>query len=202
MRQWFYVQGGQQNGPIQEPEFKAMFASGKLQADVLVWTEGLGNWTPARDIEDLVPAGMTPPPIPVARSTPPMQAPLWERSQTTTPGNKSISGFGWYLAVLKNYAVFSGRARRTEYWMFVLFNFIISFVLGFVEGLMGGPGILANIYSLAVLVPAVAGGIRRMHDTDHSGWWLLLPIVNFVFACTEGIRGDNRFGTDPKAATQ
>jgi uncharacterized membrane protein YhaH (DUF805 family) len=105
----------------------------------------------------------------------------------------------WYLEVLKKYAVFTGRARRKEYWMFFLFNFIIAFVFGFVEGLLGGPGIIGNIYLLATLIPAIAAGVRRMHDTDHSGWWLLLPIVNFIFAVTEGTRGDNRFGSDPKA---
>lgn len=107
----------------------------------------------------------------------------------------------WYLAVLKKYAVFSGRARRKEYWMFVLFNFIISFVLGFIEGLAGGPGIIVNIYGLAVLIPGIAVYVRRMHDSNHSGWWLLFPIVNLVFACTEGTRGDNRFGPDPKGGS-
>jgi hypothetical protein len=82
--------------------------------------------------------------------------------------------------------------------MFVLVNLLISFVLGFVEGMAGGPGIIANIYALAVLIPAIAVYVRRMHDSDHSGWWSLLPIVNLVFACTEGTRGDNRFGPDPK----
>jgi uncharacterized membrane protein YhaH (DUF805 family) len=105
----------------------------------------------------------------------------------------------WYLEVLKQYAVFGGRARRKEYWMFILFNVIIAFLLGFVEALFGGPGIIANIYSLAVIIPSIAVGIRRMHDTDHSGWWILLPIVNLVFAVTEGTRIDNRFGSDPKA---
>jgi len=113
----------------------------------------------------------------------------------------------WYLAVLKKYAVFSGRARRKEYWMFFLFNLIIAIVLGLVEGFLGiaaesEQSILASIYQLAILIPAIAVGVRRMHDSDHSGWWLLLPIVNLVFACTEGDRGDNRFGTDPKAGAQ
>lgn len=113
----------------------------------------------------------------------------------------------WYLAVLKKYAVLSGRARRKEYWIFFLFNLIIVVVLGLVEGLLGiGAGsdrsILASIYQLAILIPAIAVGVRRMQDTDHSGWWLLFPIVNLVFACTEGTRGDNRFGSDPKAGAQ
>lgn len=110
---------------------------------------------------------------------------------------------GWYLAVLKKYAVFSGRARRKEYWMFVLFNLVFSFLLGFTDGLLGligesGYGLLSSIYSLAVLIPSIAAGVRRMHDTDHSGWWLLFPIVNLLFAVRDGT-GPNRFGPDPKA---
>jgi uncharacterized membrane protein YhaH (DUF805 family) len=111
----------------------------------------------------------------------------------------------WYLAVLRKYAVFNGRARRKEYWMFVLFNVIIAFVLGFVLGLAGagdGGQVIINIYSLAVLIPSIAVGVRRMHDTDHSGWWILLPIVNLVFACTEGTPGPNRFGPNPKLVMQ
>lgn len=104
----------------------------------------------------------------------------------------------WYINVLKNYAVGKGRARRKEYWMFVLFNFIIVVVLGFIEGFLGGPGIIAQIYNLAVLVPSIAVGVRRMHDTDHSGWFLLIPIYNLILAVREGQRGDNRFGFDPK----
>ena len=113
----------------------------------------------------------------------------------------------WYLEVLKKYAVFSGRARRKEYWMFFLFNIIIAAVLGFIEGLIGtnasqnGQSILGTIYQLAILIPSIAVGVRRMHDTDHSGWWLLFPIVNLVFALTEGTKGDNKFGADPKAVS-
>jgi len=114
----------------------------------------------------------------------------------------------WYLEVLKKYAVFSGRARRKEYWMFVLFNMIIVFVLSFIEGMIGttssrnGQSILTNIYQLAVMIPSIAVGIRRMHDTDHSGWWLLFPIVNLIFAVSEGTHGDNKYGSDPKAISQ
>jgi uncharacterized membrane protein YhaH (DUF805 family) len=114
----------------------------------------------------------------------------------------------WYLEVMKKYAVFSGRARRKEYWMFVLFNMIIVFVLSFIEGMIGttssrnGQSILTNIYQLAVMIPSIAVGIRRMHDTDHSGWWLLFPIVNIIFAVSEGTHGDNKYGSDPKAISQ
>jgi len=110
----------------------------------------------------------------------------------------------WYLGSLKKYAVFSGRARRKEYWMFVLFNFIAAFIIGLIAGALGlsndsGGNILSSLYSLAILLPGLGLAIRRMHDTDHSGWWLLVPIVNVVFTLVEGTKGDNKFGPDPKA---
>ena len=104
----------------------------------------------------------------------------------------------YYLKVLQNYATFSGRARRSEYWFFVLFNLIISFVFGFVCGLMQVPQ-LAIIYTLAVLIPSIAVAVRRMHDVGKSGWFLLIPIYNLILACTEGVKGDNEYGADPKA---
>jgi len=104
----------------------------------------------------------------------------------------------WYITVLKNYAVFGGRARRKEYWMFILFNIIISFVIGFIEGLAGGTGTIEFIYALAVFIPSIAVGVRRMHDSDRSGWWLLLPIVNIVFLCFDSQSENNRFGDNPK----
>lgn len=113
----------------------------------------------------------------------------------------------WYLAVLKKYAVFGGRSRRKEYWVFFLFNVIIAFVLGFIDGASGlvgesGWGPFGGIYTLAALIPGIAVAVRRMHDTDHSGWWVLVPIANLLILLDEGTRGDNRFGPDPKAISQ
>ena len=104
----------------------------------------------------------------------------------------------YYLKVLQNYATFSGRARRSEYWYFVLFNFIISIVVGLIEGAMGTEA-LGVIYSLAVLIPSLAVAVRRMHDVGKSGWFLLIPIYNLILACTDGDKGDNKYGPDPKA---
>lgn len=106
--------------------------------------------------------------------------------------------------VIENYANFEGRARRKEYWMFILVNSIISVVLGFVDGIAGltfGPGktgILGLIYSLAVLVPSFAAGVRRMHDVGKSGWYVLIPFYNIILACAEGDKGTNQYGADPK----
>lgn len=111
----------------------------------------------------------------------------------------------WYLEVLKKYAVFSGRARRKEYWMFFLYNLIIAFALGFIEGIAdinpkSDDSILASIYQLAIFIPSIAVGVRRMHDVGKSGWFLLIPIYNLILACTEGTQGDNEYGADPKVS--
>jgi uncharacterized membrane protein YhaH (DUF805 family) len=104
----------------------------------------------------------------------------------------------WYLKVLKQYADFNGRARRKEYWMFALFNFLISFVIGFIGGIMEFT-LLGTIYSLAVFIPSIAVAVRRMHDVGKSGWFILIPIYNLILACTNGESGENKYGTDPKA---
>jgi uncharacterized membrane protein YhaH (DUF805 family) len=119
----------------------------------------------------------------------------------------------WYTDVIKKYVVFSGRARRKEFWMFVLFNVIISIVLGLIDKLIGtdygknGGGVLSTIYSLAVLLPSLGVAWRRLHDTNRSGWWILIGlipcvgwIILIVFYAMEGTPGDNQYGPDPKAA--
>ena len=108
----------------------------------------------------------------------------------------------WYLKALKNYAVFSGRASRTEYWMFCLFNILFAILVGFIGALLGSvtktdQTVLGNIYNLALLIPNIAVGCRRIHDTDRSGWWIIVPIVNLIFLIGEGTKGDNKFGPDP-----
>lgn len=119
----------------------------------------------------------------------------------------------WYVEVLKKYATFSGRARRTEYWMFVLVNLLVSIALGVGDAVLGtatddGTGILGSIYALGVLLPSIAVGVRRLHDMNKSGWWMLLaivPLVNvvlLVFFVQQGTVGPNRYGPDPKTSLQ
>jgi uncharacterized membrane protein YhaH (DUF805 family) len=111
----------------------------------------------------------------------------------------------WYTDVLKKYTEFSGRARRQEYWMFFLFNFIISIVISIIDAVLG-LGFLGLIYMLAVLLPSIAVAIRRLHDTDRSGWWFLIgfvPLIGgiwlLVLLVLEGTSGENQYGADPKA---
>ncbi len=102
----------------------------------------------------------------------------------------------WYLTVLKKYAIFSGRASRSEYWYFVLFNIIILLVLQFI-GMSMHSLFLYWIYYLAVLIPSLAVAVRRMHDVNKSGWFILIPIYNLILACTAGTNGPNQYGSDP-----
>lgn len=117
----------------------------------------------------------------------------------------------WYLSVLRQYAVFKGRARRKEYWFFNLFNVIVSLTLTVVDYQTGslypelGIGLLSGIYSLAVLIPSLAVTVRRLHDTDRSGWWILIglipvigAIVLLVFMLLDSKPGDNQYGPNPK----
>ena len=97
----------------------------------------------------------------------------------------------YYIEAIKKYAVFNGRSSRKEYWMFVLFNFIISFGLTLIDS---NNTILSDIYNLAVLIPSIAIGVRRMHDVGKSGWFLLIPIYNFILTLTKGTEGDNKYG--------
>ncbi|NAW67157.1 DUF805 domain-containing protein [Photobacterium halotolerans] len=117
----------------------------------------------------------------------------------------------WYLYALRKYAVFSGRAQRQEYWYFFLINLVITLALGIADNLLNTPGtgegagLLGGVYSLAVLIPSVAVGVRRLHDIGKSGWWMLLsliPVLGFVillfFFAREGQPGPNEYGNNPK----
>ena len=129
----------------------------------------------------------------------------------------------WMLMPFRRYAEFSGRSRRMEYWMFRLFEFVAFIILMFFTGLVsaatgsaagenagsvvGGIGALVLIlFLLGSIVPGVAVTVRRLHDTNRSGWMLLIgiipligPIMLLIFLFSEGTRGPNDYGNDPKA---
>ena len=117
----------------------------------------------------------------------------------------------WYFEVLRKYAVFSGRARRKEYWYFALFNFLATMLLVGVEVALGmsdlesGYGPLTGLYSLAIIIPSIAVSVRRLHDTGRSGWWFLVALVPFigaivllVFTLLDSDPGTNEYGPNPK----
>ena len=114
----------------------------------------------------------------------------------------------YFLDVITNhFADFNGRARRKEYWMFFLCNFVVSLVLGIVMGLISetAANVVNILYSLVLLLPGLSIGVRRLHDTGKSGWSLLLalipivgPIILLVFFCTDSQPGSNEYGPNPK----
>lgn len=128
----------------------------------------------------------------------------------------------WMLMPLRRYAEFSGRSRRKEYWMFALLLLIVGVALALVTGgfssmmdpssaggdaSMGAGSMILGLFYLAILIPSLAVQVRRFHDQDKSGWFVLLNFIPFVgglivfiFMCLDGTRGDNRFGPDPKMA--
>jgi uncharacterized membrane protein YhaH (DUF805 family) len=103
----------------------------------------------------------------------------------------------YYLNVWKNFANFSGRARRSEYWYFVLFNTIIAIIIGQISILIEFPYLII-IYYLAIILPSLAVAVRRMHDVGKSGWYFLIPFYNFILAVTEGQNETNEYGENPK----
>lgn len=120
----------------------------------------------------------------------------------------------WYLKVLKQYADFSGRARRKEYWMFVLFNMIFAIVAMILDNILGiaiegvGYGPLYGLYGLAVLIPGLAVAVRRLHDVGKSGWMILISLIPLigviwllVLMVTESTPGENQYGQNPKEVT-
>ncbi len=111
----------------------------------------------------------------------------------------------WYLKVFRQYADFSGRARRTEYWMFALFNIIIGSILLAIDLGLGTYGALYSIYGLVVLIPGLAVAVRRLHDVGKSGWFLLvglIPIIGaiwlLILMVTDSQIGSNKWGENPK----
>jgi uncharacterized membrane protein YhaH (DUF805 family) len=110
----------------------------------------------------------------------------------------------WFIAVFKKYAVFTGRARRSEYWYFTLFFILVFVALIFVDVFTGmydvesGRGLTSTIFTVVSIVPSIAVGVRRMHDINKSGWYLLIPIYSLILCCTDGDKGPNEYGPDPK----
>ncbi|MGL1930460.1 MAG: DUF805 domain-containing protein [Desulfotalea sp.] len=110
-----------------------------------------------------------------------------------------------YIKALKMYVEFNGRSRRKDFWIFTLVNMVISILLSFIENLVFGSSFLSSLYSLAVLLPSIALGVRRLHDIGKSGWFLLIAfipiigaIVLIVFAAQDSAHSENQYGPNPK----
>ena len=113
----------------------------------------------------------------------------------------------WFLAALKKYADFSGRAQRSEFWFFFLFFIIIVAVVAAIDVAVGTNGILIGIATLGLLIPSISVGVRRLHDIDKSGWFYFVQLIPAVggfiflyFMSKDGTPGSNKYGNNPKGA--
>lgn len=117
----------------------------------------------------------------------------------------------WYIKAIKNYVNFSGRARRREYWTFIIVNAVLGFILIILDSVLNhyianDIRILSGIYGLFVFIPGLSVSFRRLHDINKPAWWLLIgaiPLVGwiwlFVYSIKDGTIGPNKYGYDPKA---
>jgi uncharacterized membrane protein YhaH (DUF805 family) len=226
----YYLDGSRnQQGPVPMAEIGRLIRGGTIRRDTLVWYPGMPDWRPASQVTELAAffSGAAPPPRPSAgpspgQAMPPASsAPMQRRAPMAGaypgPGPQAQArpmdagtnmGFGDAIAIcFRKYVDFTGRARRAEYWWWTLFNVLVSLGLGVVDVMIasaGGPAALSNLAGLALLLPSLTAGVRRLHDTDRVGWWLFLwiiPLVGWiiiiVFLCQRGTEGPNRFGEDP-----
>lgn len=189
-RQWYYAADGQRVGPVGENDLRALAARGQVTADTLVWSDGMMDWQPLRlsPLAGLASATFA------ASSAPPLP------SGEGGPG-APMGMVDTVISCLNKYVQFSGRSSRSEYWYFQLFGALCSILIGVMVGRGGGGDVIGGVVSLVLFLPQLAVGVRRLHDTDRSGWWLLIMlvpligwIVLLVFLCTGPTPGRNRFG--------
>ena len=225
--QVYYLDGARkQQGPVAVDEIARLIRGGAIRRDTLVWQAGMPDWRPAGQVNELASlfAQAAPPPPRPPAPTPPAfaAAPPMQRTvpnagtypgqaahaQARPYGSVKSMGFGEAIATcLRKYVDFTGRARRPEYWFFMLFYYLLLIVLIIIDVIVFAPQsgglVLTWLGILALFLPTLSAGVRRLHDQDHSGWMLLLGLIPFggiivlVFMCLPGTPGPNRFGPVP-----
>jgi len=194
---WYYVVDGARVGPVEESEITRLIDAGTVTAQTLVWREGLDGWVAASEHFAMSSAMSTPgapPPMPtpaapqaaIPRSHPGMQQALYEGAPAR--------GFGEAINVcLNKYVDFKGRASRSEFWYFILFTFILGIATSLLDVMLfpnNAMSPLNSLVSLAVFLPGLAVAMRRLHDTNRSGWWIggfylgLIAYVVFIGVAT------------------
>ncbi len=210
---WFYAVGSEQRGPIAEAAMPQLIDRGEIGPETLVWREGMDNWSAARSSlpGNLVPqswvdglsAGVAPPPV---ANGEPAGADVSYSYADAGSYHHPIQFVDVIKTVFSRYVRFQGRARRSEYWYWILFIVLVSIALAFVDGLIFGFDVddgaaLGPLFSLGTFLPSLAVGFRRMHDIGKSAWWLLLgfiPIIGtiilIIWFARRGDEGDNQYG--------
>jgi uncharacterized membrane protein YhaH (DUF805 family) len=191
---WYYVENDARIGPVEATEIVRLIGLTTITRDTLVWQYGMQDWMAASQhfsFADAIP--------PVnqrgfVRGTPSGCARRPSEMNASAPPRT----FGEAVKVcFSKYVSFSGRASRSEFWYFILFTLIGSFVTGFIDGILfpyNELALIESLFSLMVFLPSIAVSIRRMHDINRVGWWILLPLVNIVFYCLKGHSEPNKYG--------
>lgn len=188
--QWFYVADGKRNGPAGEAALRDLLRQGRVTANTLVWCDGMLDWKPLRQ-------------TPLAEAAVAAETP-WIPDGTGGPG-APMGPVEAIISCLNKYFQFSGRASRSEYWyyqLFVLLCFGLFFAfLAAIESPHPLVSLAVILVFLAAVIPQWTAAVRRLHDTDRSGWWLLIqvvpwigPVVLLVLLCLRPTPGRNRFG--------
>lgn len=234
---WYYAAGSEQRGPLNDADMVAMVREGVIRPETMIWQQGMTDWQPAQEVlpPNLIPASWASqappmPAAPVAEGGSISQAGQAMGQNLGQALGRNLgkvgldfsaghSGSGEYhhptdfvdvaKTVLNRYVQFSGRARRSEFWFWTLFVWVV-FVVGF--GLAAAIGavlgqivagflsLLVSLVALAIMLPSLAVSVRRLHDTGRSAWWLLIMIVPLgslvllVFYTLPGKPEDNQFG--------
>jgi Predicted membrane protein len=206
---WYYANAGQQAGPVDQRTLESLIAAGTITQNTLVWRDGWSEWRPVGQTElaSHFVRQPPPPPQPVFAATTP--APVFGGiAAATTPATKP-GGRDWKSLYLS----FDGRATRREYWLFYILPYLVlSFVAIFIDDATGntnpdsGLGLFSTLFSLAAIWPSLAISVKRSHDRNRSGWFVLVFLIPIVFlwpfvelGFLRGTIGPNRFGPDPLA---
>lgn len=198
---WYFEQDGEQHGPVPDGELSQLMQAGTVRPETLVWRDGQAGWQPAIEVvpQRLRPdANGSPPPLPeedgaeANTSTQvgdqPMPQPNWSygSEEDGWPAHHPYTFGDSVRNVFNNYANFSGRARRREYWWFALFAFISGLATATLDGfLFPGNDVspINSLLTLGLIIPNFAVGARRLHDIGKSGWWqliLLIPLIGVL----------------------
>lgn len=228
--QWYYGTGGEQHGPVGIDQMRALAGSGTINRDTLVWTQTMTSWQPLGQSELAGMLGSGPPSMAPRVSPSPQGLPPAPGQWTGAPPNPyGMNPAGPYAPspgfvdaikiCFAKYATFAGRATRPEFWWFTLFYMIVITGVSMLGGVLTGAMVsgdasdtatgaaalvgvgLQTIAMLVLLLPQLSATVRRLHDTDRSGWfyWMILiplagPIILLVFLCSQGTPGRNKFG--------
>ncbi len=201
---WYHAAKDAQEGPFTLDQVRALYNSGTLTSDTLVWSKGMEQWEKlsSTPLAGILAANSDPASIGTVPAFPGTQLPPFV-NMAVAPGFTDA-----VRICLRKFLDFSGRATRPEYWYFVLFGLLASIVASVLDAIIFGFGNniapINLLVSLALLIPSASVAVRRLHDTDRSAWWLLIllvPIIGLitiiVFMCFAGTPGRNRFDVPP-----